>query len=192
MLGDSSAADEPWPRPPAWIDGGLLHAEAPLAANAGLPGDVDADEVERIVATFASSDEARRFAPRWSARAPARMRAPPPPWLVCALKVVAAQLRGASCLAIESTVYAKLSPRWRAACRDQFTCGPTIIVHRSPARIGRYAERAVLLTNGEGFVTWLPVRPETRDRLTELARAAEERAALAAERDDDDLLDDAL
>jgi hypothetical protein len=120
------------------------------------------------------------------------MRTTPPLWLLCALKVVAAQLRGASCLAIENAVYAKLSPSWRAACRERFTCGPTVIVHRAPARVGRYGERAVLLTDGERFVTWLPVLPETRERLAGLARIAEERALLAAERDDDDLFDEGI
>jgi hypothetical protein len=161
--------------PVAWIDGEILLEDAPLLANLAWPGELDAAEIEAEAATFAPPDDPVPYRPGWSHRPLPQLPAPPPEWLVCALKVVVASRRGACCLAIRGEVLQALPEAWREACRRSFTGGPLLVLHRDVRSLGQAGETAALLVGGGQIIGWLPVTADNHKELAAQLRRMVER-----------------
>ena len=151
--------------PVAWIDPGLLAEDAPLAANLALPAGVDPRAIEAAALGVAPPGETVPYRPGWLRRTIDELPLPPPDWLICALKVVVAARRGASCLAVEHRTLQALPESWRSAWPALFPAGPLLVVHRDLRFLGRGEESAVLIIDDGRPLGWLPLGPATRPLL---------------------------
>jgi hypothetical protein len=162
--------------PVAWIDPALLAPDAPLAANLAVPAGAELRAIERDALRLAPPDATLAYPPGWLLRTAAELPAPPPDWLICALKVAVAARRGASCLAAEvGTVLALPEASWRR-WGELFPDGPVLVLHRDLQRVGQAGESVALLAEDGRLTGWLPLGPATRRALALSFRAMVERA----------------
>jgi hypothetical protein len=164
---------------PAGIDAALFDRRVPLAENVVLPIGADRRSVEQLVSLFAPPD-ARGLRPGWLARAPASFRDGVPPWLICALKVVAARQRGLGCVAIQAGLLGELPPSWHVACREILGDGVLFVLHSSSGTIGRFEETAALIADTERLICWTSFEGQRVGRVRRFCREVAERSKTAA------------
>ena len=148
---------------PVLVDGALLAPDLELRANFGLPPELSEAAIERALAPFAPEGEELGCAqPGWLDR-PLDVGTLPQ-WLSPALHILALRARRRPLVAMDLSQFARMSPRWRAACRAALDQSVLILIHSRPNSVGKHGERAAIVWDGDALRGWLPVEVGPNER----------------------------